>query len=332
MTTTNDTNFFSNLRIAVTSTSFSKNITLRKELRKNFPNSVFNEPGIQLSEHQLIRFLKDKDAAIVGTETITEKVLSQTPRLKIISKYGVGLDNIDQKSLKNKNISLGWTGGVNKRSVSELTLCFILGLCRNVFRSGYKLKQSKWEKEGGEQLTGKTIGIIGCGYIGSDLIQLLAPFKCNILVNDIVDKSEFCLKQSAIQTSLENLVSKSDIVSLHVPLTKVTTTMVNRLFLSQMKPSSYLINTSRGSIVDQPALKKALQQKIIAAAALDVFTDEPPTDEEFLNLPNLMGTPHIGGNAREAVKNMGRCAIAHLVTYFMEYKSNNFKIKFDDAT
>jgi len=265
---------------------------------------------------ELINFLRDADAAVIGTEPITDQVLSQTSRLKIVSKYGVGLDNIDQESLKRRNIALGWTGGINRRSVSELTLCFMLGLSRNIFSSGFKLKQSVWNKNGGWQLTGKTIGIIGCGNIGSDLIKLLAPLKCTLLVCDIADKAELCREHNATQTSLENLVAESDIVSLHVPLTSLTIKMVGENFLDRMKPTAYLINTSRGDVVEQDALKSALMRGYIAGAALDVFTEEPPTDEVFLSLPNLMVTPHIGGNTKEAVEAMGRSAIQHLVTFF----------------
>ncbi len=302
--------------IAVTSISFSKNTALRKKLKNIFPNSFFNESGNHLSEQKLINFLKNTDAAIVGSEQITDKVLSQTSQLKIISKYGVGLDSIDLESLKKRNVALGWTAGVNQRSVSELTLCFMLGLCRNVFESGYKLKKAQWEKSGGQQLTGKTIGIIGCGNIGSDLIKLLKPFKCNILVNDIIDKSELCGIYNALQTDLNNLIAKSDLISLHVPLTAATTKLVNQSFLGGMKSSAYLINTSRGNVVDQFSLKRALQEKKIAGAGLDVFSDEPPSDQQFLDLPNLMSTPHIGGNAREAIELMGQSAIEHLVKYF----------------
>jgi D-3-phosphoglycerate dehydrogenase len=319
MTIDNLKNHDSTPRVVVISPSFVKSAVLCGELKRVFPNTSFIESSDPLSEPEVIEFLQDADAAVVGKEIINDQVLDQVSRLKIISKYGVGLDNIDQESLKRRNIALGWTGGVNRRSASELALCFMLGLCRNVFRSGYKLKQTLWKKDGGQQLTGKTIGIIGCGHIGSDLIRLLAPFKCNLLVNDIIDKSEFCCNHGATQTRLENLVSESDFISLHVPLTSVTENLVNEDFLIQMKPTSCLINTSRGDVVDESALKTALQQNTIAGAALDVFTIEPPTDEEFLGLPNLMVTPHIGGNAKEAVEAMGRSAIAHLVAYFRDH-------------
>ena len=134
------------LRIVVASTSFAKSSILCDELKRFFPNTHFNNTGKHLSEPELINFLEDADAAIIGTEPITEKILAQTPKLKIISKYGVGLDNIDHTALEKRNITLGWTGGVNRRSVSELTLCFMLGLCRNIFAAGFELKQSRWKK------------------------------------------------------------------------------------------------------------------------------------------------------------------------------------------
>ena len=305
-------------KIAVTSISFGKSAALREELLQIFPNSVFNESGQRLSGETLIEFINDADAAIVGVETIGDSVLENTPALKIISKYGVGLDSIDQESLKSRNISLGWTGGVNKRSVSEQTLCFMLGLCRNIFGSGFKLKNSEWNKDGGHQLSGKTVGIIGCGHIGSDVARLLSPFGCTLLVRDIVDKSDFCREHGASEVGLDEVLEKSDIISLHVPLTELTRQMVNENFLQRMKSTAFLVNTCRGEVVDQEALKIALSQKIIAGAALDVFIEEPPTDAEFLSLPNLMVTPHIGGNAKEAVEAMGRSAIDHLVTFFKD--------------
>ena len=303
-------------KVVVTSRSFAKSAVLREELLRVFPNSFFTDHRQKLLGEKMTGFIGDADAAIVGVETIDDSVLKDTTKLKIISKYGVGLDNIDQESLKNRDIFLGWTGGTNKRSVSELTLCFMLGLCRNVFGSSFKLKKLEWEKDGGHQLSGKTVGIIGCGHTGSDIVRLLAPFGCNLLVRDIVDKSNFCQEQGASQASLEAVIEQSNIISLHVPLTKETYQMVNEEFFKKMKSTGFLINTSRGQVVDQEALKIALMQGGISGAALDVFAEEPPTDEDFLSLPNLMVTPHIGGNAIEGVEAMGRAAIQHLVSFF----------------
>jgi len=303
-------------RVAVTSSSFAKSDFLREELKRSFPNCFFNERGRPLTEPELIDFIKNADAAVVGLEPVNANVLDYTPQLKIVAKYGVGLDNICEESLKKRNIALGWTGGVNRRSVAELTLCFMLGLCRNIFSAGFKLKQSDWKKNGGQYLTGRTVGIIGCGFTGSEVIRLLQPFQCNLLVNDIIDKSEFCKEFNATESSLEDVITRSDIISLHVPLTSLTERMVDADFLRKMQPTSFLINTSRGNVVDQQALKTALKQNDIAGAALDVFAEEPPSDKEFLSLPNLMVTPHIAGNARESVEAMGKSAIDHLIEFF----------------
>ncbi|MBU87537.1 MAG: hydroxyacid dehydrogenase [Chloroflexi bacterium] len=316
MTVENQYGHNPNPKVVVTSISFGKSTVLREELLRAFPNAIFNENGQRLSGKKLIEFIGDADAAIVGVETINDSILKYTPELKIISKYGVGLDSIDQESLKNRNISLGWKGGINRRSVSELTLCFMLGLCRNVFDSGFKLKKSEWDKNGGYQLSGKAVGIIGCGHVGSDVVRLLSPLNCKVLVQDIIDKSDFCQKQGASETSLGEVIERSDIISLHVPLTELTRHIVNENFLKRMKSTAFLINTCRGEVIDQEALKNALHQRLVAGAALDVFLEEPPTDEEFLSLPNLMVTPHIGGNAREAVEAMGRSAIDHLTAFF----------------
>ena len=319
MTLKNQSNHVFESKVVVTSISFSKSTVLKKSLLKIFPNSIFNETGQRLSGEKLIEFFNDADAAIVGIETIDDSLLQRAPSLKIISKYGVGLDSINQESLKKRKITLSWTGGVNRRSVSELTLCFMLGLCRNIFNSGFKLKESEWEKEGGHQLSGKTVGIIGCGHIGSDVIKLLLPLDCTLLVRDIVEKSNFCREHGVLEVNLEEMIARSDIISLHVPLTQLTRQMVNEKFLQKMKPTAFLVNTCRGNVVDQNALKNALNQKLIAGAALDVFTEEPPTDLDFLSLPNLMVTPHIGGNAKEAVEAMGCSAVSHLVSFFNKH-------------
>jgi phosphoglycerate dehydrogenase-like enzyme len=303
-------------RIKVTSRSFSRHPILKQELLALFPNSLFNTDGPPTGLPNIVGFLKDADGVILGLEEMDRHVLQQLENVKMIAKYGVGLDNLDVSSAEELGITIGWTGGVNKRSASEQALGFMLGLSRNLFFSSFPLKNGKWEKEGGTFLTGKTIGIIGCGHIGADLIYLLQPFNCQILICDILDKSGVVDTYGATQVLQDELLAEADIISLHVPLTELTQGMVNEEFLQKMKPTAYLLNNSRGPVVEQQALKKALQQNIIAGAALDVFDSEPPDDLEFLDLPNLMVTPHIGGSANEAILAMGRSAISHLKKHF----------------
>ena len=304
------------MKIVVTPPAFCKSETLKSKLSSLFPNTVYNQSTDYLSGVELLNFLKDADAAIIGRDPVTQDTLEALPQLKMISKYGVGLDNLDLNAIKQRGVELALTKGINKRSVAELTLSFMIGLCHNIFISAERMKRGEWIREGGQNLSGKTIGIIGCGNVGKEVIKILKPFGCKILINDIEDRSKFCLKQGAIKSSFELLIKESDIVSLHVPLTNLTRDMINQNVLEDMKANAFLVNTSRGPVVNQSHLHRALVSKEILGAALDVFCSEPPDDIEFLQLSQLMVTPHIGGNSIEAVEAMGQGAIDNLLKYF----------------
>ncbi len=304
------------MKIAATSPSFSKNRTLQNEIRKYFPDAKLNLEGVRFNKEELIDFIKDADGVILGLEPFDEDIIKQCPNVKMVSKYGVGLNNIDLEACKRNHIAIGWTGGVNKRSVSEMTLGYMLMLARNLYITSNELKNGTWNKSGGFQLSGKTIGIIGVGHIGKDLVQLLKPFSCKILVNDIIDQDNYYKKNNLTETTKDEIYKKSDFITIHTPYNDTTKNMINKETLSLMKSSAYVINSARGGIVNENDLKFALKNNIIAGAAIDAYVEEPPTDEELLSLPNLICTPHIGGNAKEAVEAMGMSAIKHLVEFF----------------
>lgn len=302
------------MKIKVSTVAFSNNKTLVNELKKHFQDVIINEEGIRIPENELVNFYKDADGIVVGLEKITPELLDQLPNLKIIAKYGVGLDNIDLQACNERNIKVGWTGGVNKRSVAEMTLGFMLALSRNLYLTSNQLKKNVWNKSGGLQLTEKTIGIIGAGSIGKEVIKLLKPFNCNILINDIYELRG--LKQNRItQVEKEIIYTKSDIISIHTPLNVETDNLIDLSVMEKMKNTAILINTARGKIINEKDLKFALENKIIAGAALDVYEKEPPEDSELLKLDNIICTPHIGGNSKEAVLAMGISAIEHLVDF-----------------
>ncbi|TAD94725.1 MAG: hydroxyacid dehydrogenase [Bacteroidetes bacterium] len=302
------------IKIVVTSRSFSLNKTLRIELLQHFPeNVVFNDKGLYLDGQALLDFVQGADILVVGLEKIDENVLKVCPNLKMISKYGVGLDNIDLEICQKYGVKIGWTGGVNRLSVAEVALGFMLGLCRNLFLTSLQHKSGIWNKSGGYQLSGKTVGIIGVGFIGKELVRLLKPFGCKILVNDIIDQKQYYSENNLTETSKEDIFRQADLISFHTPLNTETTHLVRKETLELMKPSAFLINTARGSIIKREDLKWALQNKMIKGAAIDVYEEEPPTDLEFLQLENLVCTPHLCGNSEEAVLAMGRSAIRHLV-------------------
>lgn len=304
------------MNIVVTSPSFSKNKVLREEIYKYFPNAKLNDDGKRFSKKELLEHIKYADGIVVGLEEIDEEVLNSCPNLKIVSKYGVGLNNIDLDKCKSRGISIGWTGGVNRLSVAEMTLGYMLMLSRNLFVTSNQLKNGIWNKSGGFQLSGKIIGIIGVGYIGKELIRLLKPFNCKILVNDIINQDEYYAQNNLIESSKEFIFKNADIVTIHTPYDDSTSGMVNKIVFSNMKSDAFLINSARGGLVNEDDLKIALQERIIAGAAIDAYMSEPPKDKELLLLDNLICTPHIGGNSKEAVEAMGLSAIEHLKRFY----------------
>jgi len=296
-------------KVAVCSRSFSKNKVLRAELLARYSQVTFNDTGRQLERDSLIEFLSGHEKAITALEKMDDYVLSSLPELKVIGKYGVGLDMIDLDAMHQYGKKLGWISGVNRRSAAELTLVFAILMLRHIIAANREVLTGTWRQHKGGLLSGRTVGIIGCGNIGKDLVKLLQPFGCSILVNDIRNYGDFYAEYDIKAIKLEELLAKADIVTLHLPLDKSTIGILNAERLALMKPSAILINAARGGLVNEKALKKLLKTKQLAGAAFDVFADEPPQDRELLNLPNFLATPHIGGSAEEAILAMGRAAI-----------------------
>lgn len=303
------------MKVKVSNVAFSKNPYLVGKLLAEFPDAIINEKGTRMSNEKLVGYFSDAEAAIVGLEAINAELLDKLPQLKMIAKFGVGLDNIDLEACKQRNITVGWTGGVNRRSVAEMTLGFMLALSRNLFSTSAQLKEGNWNKDGGFQLTGKTIGIVGFGHIARELVLLLKPFHCRILGNDIIDLSSIEASYDVTSVSKEVLFQEADIITIHTPLTVETRNLFNSQVFEKMKTSAFLINTARGGIVNEVDLKMALKKGKIAGAALDVYEEEPPVDSELLQLENLICTPHTGGNSYEAVVAMGMSALEHLINY-----------------
>jgi len=301
-------------RIAVAARSFSRNPVLRIELAEKYPNVTFSESARLLDGAALVKFLRGHDRAIIGLERIDDSVLAELPELKIISKYGVGLDGIDFEAVARHGVKLAWTGGVNRRSVAELTLAFAIALVHRVPETSVALRAGEFQKLAGRQLTGRVVGIIGCGFVGKDLVSLLAPFGCRVLAHDIRDYAAFYAANGVEAVSLERLLAEADIVTLHVPLDDTTRGMIGARELALMQKGACLINAARGGLVDEAALVEALASGHLEGAACDVFQLEPDANPALLELPTFLGTPHIGGSTAEAQLAMGRAAIAGLET------------------
>lgn len=298
--------------IAVTSRSFSQHPVLRAELLERYSNVRFNDEGLALKGEELIEFARRRRKLIVALERIDEAILAALPELEVLSKYGVGTDMLDKQAMVRHGIRLGWTGGVNKRSVTELAIMFMIALLRQVPLASREVREGVWKNRKGKELTNRTVGIIGCGNIGKDLTPILRAFGCKVLAHDILDFPEFYAAHQVEPLGLEELLRRSDIVTLHVPLDDSTRNMLSAERLALMKPGALLINTARGGLVDEAALKRMLMESRLAGAGFDVFAAEPPEDLDLLRLPNFLATPHIGGSSEEAILAMGRAAIKGL--------------------
>lgn len=299
-------------RVVVASRSFSRHPVLRRELLARYEHVTFNESGRALSGPELAAFLQGHDKAVTALEVIDEELLVQLPQLKVIGKYGVGLDMIDLDAMARHGVHLGWTGGVNKRSVAELVIAAAISLLHRTAESHAEVRAGQWRQLQGRQLSGRTVGIVGCGHIGKDVVSLLRAFDCRILAHDILDFPDFYAANGVIAVSLDEMLAEAEVVTIHLPLDASTRGMFDARRLQAMRRGSCLINIARGGIVDETALKSVLKNGHLAGAALDVFTQEPPLDTELLNMPTLIATGHIGGSTEEAVVAMGRAAIAGL--------------------
>jgi len=298
--------------IAVASRSFSRHPVLRQELLDSYSNVRFNDEGCSLEGQQLIEFARGCKKLITALEKIDETFLAALPELEVIGKYGVGTDMLDKEAMVRHGVRLGWEGGVNRRSVSELAVGFMLAMLRETPLLNREIREGTWKNRKGRSLSDRTVGIIGCGHIGKDLTGLLRAFGCKILAHDILDFDDFYASNKVIATGIEDLLRVSDVVTLHVPLDDSTRNILSADRLALMKPGAILINTARGGLVDELALKQMLREGHLAGAAFDVFANEPPSDHELLELPNFYATPHIGGSSEEGILAMGRAAIRGL--------------------
>ena len=256
------------------------------------------------------------DAILVRMGNINEAVISASNRLRVISKHGVGVNNIDLAAASRRRIPVMITRGANARAVAEHALGLMFALMKELRRLDAGLRDGKWEKPGfkGIEATGKCLGIVGFGSIGRELAVLSKPLDMTVLAHDpALQDGEFPAGVRRM-TRLEDLLREADIVSLHCPLTERTRHLIGAVELAAMKPNAFLVNAARGEVIDEPALVEALREGRIAGAGLDSFTEEPPAaDNPLWDLPNVIVTPHIGGATSESLRRMGMQAVVNIL-------------------
>lgn len=263
---------------------------------------VVYKPDIE--SDKLLTSVNDCDVIVVRSRTkITKTVIDAAPKVKIIARVGVGLDNIDTSYAESKGIKVFNAAEAAMNAVSELVIGHMIALSRNIPKANDGIKSGRWLKKElvGVELRGKYLGIVGVGNIGRNLGRLARCFRMNLIGYDIIPiNQDYVREVGMIKTDLKTLLENSDFVTCHVPLSDTTRHLINSETLSYMKPTAFLINTSRGEIIDEESLFSALNEKRIAGAALDVFEVEPPTNTKLLQLPNIICSPHIAAQTKEA--------------------------------
>lgn len=295
--------------VAVASRSFSANKELRRDLLAAFPNCRFNDAGGRLEGDALAQFLEDAAGAIVGVERIDVPLLDRLPRLRVVSKYGVGLDSLDCEGLAEHGVVLASTPGTNAKAVAEMALLHMLATLRRVPESLSNVGRREWAPLTGHLLTGLTVGLVGVGHVGRALAALLQPFECQVLGYDVISRDVPGVQPVA----LDELLSLADVVSVHVPMTPETRHLIGSRELALMRPDAILVNTARGGVVDETALISALRAKRLFSAGLDVLESEPPTTWEVAEIGTVFLTPHLAGLSEQSNLVMGHAAIRGLV-------------------
>lgn len=284
--------------------------TLKSDLEDQVGKVVYNDRVRPLKEQELIELIPDMDGIIAGLDPITKDVIGAAARLKVISRYGVGVDRVDLQVATAQGILVTNTPGANSASVAELTVGLILSLLRKICELNNLTKSGKWVFLHTTSLKNKRVGLIGFGAIGKETAKRLQAFDCSISVYDPYINSADCHDFNVRLRDLPTLLGESDVVSLHLPATPETANFVNQAFFSQLKRGACLINTARGELIDHDALLQALQSGHLAGLALDAYAQEPPDFQDpVFAFDQVIATPHCGAHSDDAINSMGRVAL-----------------------
>jgi D-3-phosphoglycerate dehydrogenase len=271
-----------------------------------------NAKGRKLTAEEISALLRDIDGLIAGTEPLTREVLEGAPRLKVISRCGTGLDNVDLSAASELGIQVRNTPEAHVDAVAELTLAAILDVLRHVTEADRCIRNGEWRKPMGRLLRGKTVGLIGLGRVGRRLIELLQPSEVALLATDPHEDCEYAAEHRVEYVKLDELLQGADVVSLHLPFCEEIRHLIDEERLSRMRPGAVLVNCARGGIVNEEALAVALEKGLIGGAHVDTFEREP-YEGPLTELENVTLTPHIGSYAIEGRVQMEREAVENLI-------------------
>jgi D-3-phosphoglycerate dehydrogenase len=274
---------------------------------------VFSTPGKQPDEEELLRLLPGCVGMLAGVEKISAKVLEAAKDLKAISRNGTGVDSIDLEAAKRLNIKILRAEGANARGVAELTIALLLAGIRAIPYSNAQMKAGKWSRKQGIEIEGRTLGLIGCGKIGKLVALMALGLGMHVIAYDVFPDSSFAPSPKFRLTSLDEVFTLADVISLHCPPPQDGKPLINAESIAKMKKGIYLINTARAGLIDENAMLEGLKNGRIAGFATDVYAQEPPVMNDLLAHENVILTPHIGGFTVESVESATRIAVENLL-------------------
>lgn len=304
-------------KVLITPRSFGKHSDEAKRILTAHGFEVVTNPyGRILTEEEMKKEIVDVDAVIVGVDPLNADVLAFAKNLKVISKYGVGTDNIDIEYCKANNIPVTITRNANSDSVADFTFTLMLAIARRIVEIDKSCRAMDWGKKTSIGIYGKTLGVIGTGAIGKGVIKRAYGFDMTVLAYDMYQDDQLAKEYNVNYVAFEQLIRESDFITLHLPATSETTNMFSEKEFSIMKDTAVLVNTARGELIDEDALYEVLKNKKIWGAGLDVFKKEPPEKKELLELDNIIVGAHAAASSVDAVNKMSLMAVENILANF----------------
>ena len=303
------------VKIVFAPKSFSTMLPTVKEMLKDYDvEYVVNTTDQPFTKEETIKYCADADAIMSEIEILDEEVLSHCKKLKCIAKFGSGTDNIDTAYAKEHGIEVRRAAFTNNESVAEMAISLMFIMMRGLYPAINSVKNGQWNRLLGNEILGKTAGVIGMGAIGREVIRMCHGLGMNIIANDpFYDDEKFMEKYAVNKMERDEVLKNADIIFLHTPLLPETEGLINDETLKMMKSTAYLINTSRGGLIDEEALYRALKDGVIAGAGVDVFSKEPPDEHPLLGLENFVLAPHTAAYTKEAIDRCVKVSTKNLI-------------------
>jgi D-3-phosphoglycerate dehydrogenase len=301
------------MKILVTPTSFKPGNPAMDRLQSFAGALVFNPHARPLTEDELIPLLAGCEGCIAGLDPFTRRVIESAANLKVISRYGVGVDHVDIAAARERNIVVCNTPGVNSQAAADLTFALLLCLARKIPVLDRKTREGQWTRSIGVELYGKTIGILGLGAVGKAVAKRATGFSMRVLARDRYVNREYAKANGITPVSFDALIRESDFLCIHLPLKDDTRYIISGEIMRSMKRGAIIINTARGGLVDEEAACALLKSGHLGGLGLDVYETEPPKESALFTMDNVVLTPHTAAHTAEAIAAMAALSVQNLI-------------------